>query len=149
MTRKLWVRLPTADILEKFPHARQVVAIRIVSEKRRPEARERTPEIHYYLVTGKAGMTRLKPARLARIIRNHWGIENRLHHVLDRTLREDAQRTHVGQGAQVLSLLRKCALALLRTGRPRRKRKEYLPEIQAGLLARPRRVLRMLKARAA
>ena len=148
MIRRLWVRLPTRAILEKFPHARQVVAVRVISENRRPESKERRPEIHYYVVTGKAGMSRIKPGRLAKIIRNHWGIENRLHHVLDRTLREDAQRTHVGQGAQILSLLRKCALALLQTARPRRARKAYLPEIQAGLLARPKGALRLIKAEA-
>ena len=149
MTRKLWAKAPGPDIREKFPCARQVVAIIVTSERRRPEAKERRPEIHYYVVTGKAGMTRLKPARLARIIRNHWGIENRLHHVLDRTLRDDAQKTRVGAGAQILSLLRKCALALLRTGLPKRRGREYLPEIQANLLARPRRILKMLKAASA
>jgi len=145
VTRKHWVRLPSPDIREKFPHARQIAAITIVSEKRRPQAEHRKPETHYYVVTGKPGMARLKPARLAAVIRNHWGIENRLHHVLDRTLREDAQKTRVGDGAQILSMLRKCALALLRTSLPTKAKKTYLPEIQAKLLAKPKRAIKLLK----
>jgi hypothetical protein len=72
--------------------------------------------------------------------------KNRLHHVLDKTLREDDQRTRVGQGALILSPLRKGALALLRTGPPKRARPEYLPEIQARLNAKPQRAVALLRA---
>lgn len=140
------MRTATADIVEHFPHARQVVVIITTSEARRHEAKPRGREEHYYLVTGKKGQRRLKPKALAAIIRKHWGIENRLHHVLDRTLREDDQKTRVGQGALILSLLRRCALALLRTGLPKRARVEYLPEIQARLNAKPKKAVALLRA---
>jgi len=146
VTRKCWARPASPDIVERFPHARQVVRIITTSQKRRPEAKEREREEHYYLVTGKKGQRRLEAKTLAAIIRKHWGIENRLHHVLDRTLREDDQKTRVGKGALILSFLRKCALALLKTGLPKRKENEYLPEIQARLSARPKKAAALLKA---
>lgn len=146
MTRRAWVLAPTRDILEQFPHARQVLAVETASEKRRPQAKQREREVRYFVVTGAPGMRRAAPARLAAIIRKHWGIENRLHHVLDRTLREDAQRTRVGGGALVLSMLRKCSLALLRTGLRGKLRKAYLPEVQAQMLARPKRLLAIMQA---
>jgi predicted transposase YbfD/YdcC len=46
------------------------------------------------------------------IIRNHWGIENRLHHGLDTTLHEDACRIRRNPG--IFALLRHFALNLLR-----------------------------------
>jgi len=53
-------------------------------------------------------------ARLLACKRGHWRIENGLHYVKDVTLREDASRVRVGQGPNVLALLRDTALNLLR-----------------------------------
>ena len=53
-------------------------------------------------------------ARLLALKRHHWGIENGLHYVKDVTLGEDASRVRVGQGPNVLALLRDTALNLLR-----------------------------------
>jgi len=47
--------------------------------------------------------------------RDHWGIENKLHWVLDVTFGEDANRTHVGNAARNFAVLRHVALNLLRT----------------------------------
>ena len=46
--------------------------------------------------------------------RGHWGIENRLHWVRDVTMGEDANRTRVGSGPQVLAALRNAAISHLR-----------------------------------
>src|SRR5215212_1686133 len=46
--------------------------------------------------------------------RGHWGIENRLHHVRDRTCREDACRTRSGNAPQTLAALRNAALTIHR-----------------------------------
>jgi len=51
---------------------------------------------------------------LSSIIRNHWGIENSLHWVLDVAFREDDCRVRVGNGAENLSRLRQMALGLLK-----------------------------------
>src|SRR5262249_19750085 len=50
----------------------------------------------------------------AHAVRQHWGIENSLHGVLDVSFAEDACRIRKGQGAQTFSILRHIALHLLR-----------------------------------
>ncbi len=50
----------------------------------------------------------------ATAVRAHWGIENRLHWVLDIAVREDERRLRVGHAAQNLAILRRFALNLLR-----------------------------------
>jgi predicted transposase YbfD/YdcC len=52
--------------------------------------------------------------RLGRSARAHWGIENKLHWVLDVSFGEDANRTRRGHGAENLSTLRRLAVGLMR-----------------------------------
>jgi len=53
-------------------------------------------------------------ARLAALKRGHWQVENGLHYVKDVTLGEDASQTHVGNGADVLAMVRNIAISLIR-----------------------------------
>ena len=76
----------------------------------------------YHKVTGKIEreiryyITSLKPnaARLNSVIRQHWGIENKLHWVLDVGFGEDLDRKRAGHAAQNFSLLNRIALNLLK-----------------------------------
>jgi predicted transposase YbfD/YdcC len=120
------------------------VAVRITSEKRRPEAKSRDTEVHYYVVTGLSGQRRLGAKRLAKIIRQHWGIENRLHHVLDRTLREDDQKVRSKDGPLILSLLRKVAISAMNQLVPQTLKGKYLPEKQATLRDKPNKLIKLL-----
>lgn len=52
--------------------------------------------------------------RFAQAVREHWGVENALHWVLDVSFREDDCRIRRGHGAQNLAVLRQMALNLLR-----------------------------------
>jgi len=52
------------------------------------------------------------PERLLKLIRDHWSIENRLHHVCDVTFLED--RCRVRAGARPLAAVRNIALTLIR-----------------------------------
>ena len=54
------------------------------------------------------------PERCNDIVQGHWGIENRLHWVLDVTCNEDQARNRKGYCAENLALLRKLALNLAR-----------------------------------
>jgi predicted transposase YbfD/YdcC len=47
-------------------------------------------------------------------VRQHWGIENKNHHVRDTTWHEDAQQTYTGSGPQVMATLRNTAASVLR-----------------------------------
>ncbi|MGV9225852.1 ISAs1 family transposase, partial [Streptomyces albogriseolus] len=46
------------------------------------------------------------PAQLAAWIRGHWGIENLLHHVRDRTFREDESKVRTGHLPRAMASLR-------------------------------------------
>jgi predicted transposase YbfD/YdcC len=78
----------------------------------------------------------------AHAARTHWGIENRLHWVLDVTFREDDCRVRKDHAPQNLSALRKFALTLLRQDqqypkrslRNRRKTADRIPEYRDSLL---------------
>ncbi len=61
-------------------------------------------------------ITSLKPdaARLNRSIRQHWGIENKLHWALDVSFGEDLDRKRAGHAAQNYSVLNRIALNLLK-----------------------------------
>ena len=61
---------------------------------------------------------RADASRLLGLVRRHWGIENRLHHVRDVTLGEDACRVRSGAAPQVLAGLRNAAIHLLSGVRP-------------------------------
>ncbi|MDQ3576524.1 MAG: ISAs1 family transposase [Actinomycetota bacterium] len=54
------------------------------------------------------------PEMIARLIRRHWGIENKSHWVRDVVYREDHQHAYAGTGAQVMATLRNLTLGLLR-----------------------------------
>jgi len=54
------------------------------------------------------------PEGFQKAIRSHWGIENKLHWILDVAFSEDASRKRIGNAAQNFSLLAKIALNLLK-----------------------------------
>ena len=70
------------------------------------------------MLSGYAGTTaqvvRLAPHLKVGTPEGHWGIENRLHWVLDVTCHEDQARNRKGHCAENLALLRKLALNLAR-----------------------------------
>lgn len=78
----------------------------------------------------------------AHAARSHWGIENRLHWVLDVTFREDDCRVRKDHAPHNFAALRKFALALLRQDtqypkrslRSRRKTADRIPDYRASLL---------------
>ncbi len=50
----------------------------------------------------------------AHAIRQHWGIENSLHHILDVTFREDYSKIRATKGAQNIATLKRFALSLIK-----------------------------------
>jgi predicted transposase YbfD/YdcC len=65
-----------------------------------------------YFVTSLSGKG--VAGRVLRAVRRHWGIENRLHWVLDVVYNEDKSRVRSGHAAQNFSVLRQITLNLLR-----------------------------------
>lgn len=70
-------------------------------------------ETHYYLCS-----TSLSAEMFGRVIRGHWGIENRLHWVLDVVFREDLARLRSGNGPANMAIVRHTALNLLSRAKP-------------------------------
>ncbi len=56
---------------------------------------------------------RAGPEELLALVREHWGIENRLHYRRDVALREDASRIRAGNAPQALAALRNTMLRLV------------------------------------
>jgi predicted transposase YbfD/YdcC len=83
--------------------------VRIDSERYSKATGKTEREIRYCI-------TSLQPdaARLNRAIRQHWGIENKLHWALDVSFGEDLDRKRAGYAAQNYSVLNRIALNLLK-----------------------------------
>lgn len=63
-----------------------------------------------YYISSLSGQAK----QLNQVVRTHWGIENKLHWVLDVAFREDDCRVRQGNGSQNLAVLRHIALNLIR-----------------------------------
>jgi predicted transposase YbfD/YdcC len=135
-TRRYWI---TSDIESlgakpswaKWQSMGMVESCREVGEKVHIETR-------YFLTSLPA-----QGVRFSQAVRQHWGIENALHWVLDVSFNEDACRIRKDKGAQTFSVLRHIAVNLLRHERrhkrgikARRKRagwdQDYLLQVLAG-----------------
>ena len=83
--------------------------VRIESERYHKATGKTERETRYYI-------TSLRPdaARLNSVVRQHWGIENKLHWVLDVRFSEDLSRKRAGHAAQNFSVLNRIALNLLK-----------------------------------
>ena len=57
----------------------------------------------------------------ARAVRSHWGVENKLHWVMDVCFREDQSRARTGYAAENLATLRRLALNLLRRDKTKKR----------------------------
>jgi predicted transposase YbfD/YdcC len=57
----------------------------------------------------------------ARAVRGHWGVENKLHWVLDVCFREDQSRARTGYAAENLATLRRLALNLLKREKTKKR----------------------------
>lgn len=100
---------------------------------------DETTITHRYFISSLRSDAKL----ILHVVRTHWGIENKVHWVLDITFREDDCRIRKGDGAANFAVLRHIALNLLKQEkstklslRAKRKRAawdpDYLPLVLAG-----------------
>jgi predicted transposase YbfD/YdcC len=75
-----------------------------------------TVEKRYYLSSLPLGVE-----TFARAVRGHWGVENKLHWVLDVWFREDQSRARTGHAAENLATLRRLALNLLKREKTKKR----------------------------
>lgn len=94
----------------ELPGLQQVMCIhRRVTDKKTGTVSD---EISYAVASLTADNADAK--RLARYIRGHWGIENRLHWVRDVDYGEDVSRVRTGNAPQVMAAIRNLAISLMR-----------------------------------
>jgi predicted transposase YbfD/YdcC len=85
-------------------------------ESIREVGEQRTVERRYYLSS-----LPLNVEVFARAVRGHWGVENKLHWVLDVQMGEDQSRARTGYAAENLATLRRLALNLLKRDKTKRR----------------------------
>jgi predicted transposase YbfD/YdcC len=105
--RAVVIRDTRVGAANRFPG---VVALgRITARRRQHGGRADKPVTRYYL------LSKYMPAkRLLQTARSHWGIENRLHWVLDVVFNEDRGRTRKDNGPENLAILRRFAINIIR-----------------------------------
>lgn len=105
-TRRCW-SVEAPEWLTGFAEWRDLKSL-IKIEATRVIKEQQTTEVRYYLAS-------LAPdaERAAQAVRQHWGVENSLHWVLDVAFREDESRVRVGNAPENLALVRKITHNLL------------------------------------
>jgi len=91
----------------KFPGV--VALARITSRRRVRGKRAEKPLVRYFLLSKY-----MSAKRALLVLRSHWGIENRMHWVLDVVFGEDANRARKDNAPENLAILRRLALNVVR-----------------------------------
>lgn len=97
----------------EFPHVRQV--FRITKTVTIQKTQTTTTEIIYGITS--LAPDKADPARILKLHRGHWSIENKSHYVRDMAYDEDRCRIRTGKGPQVMAALRNFAVSLMRMNR--------------------------------
>lgn len=92
-----------------FPGA--VTAVKL-HRRRQLKGRKQSRETVYAVTTLEVHQA--NPAQIAALVRRHWAIENRSHHVRDTTFREDASRLRTGNAPRAMASFRNLAIGGLR-----------------------------------
>ena len=92
----------TEAVTQRWPMVKSL--IRVEHEVSKPDVQPKK-ETRYYI--SSLDFNDLSAKEVAYYIREHWGIENRLHWQLDVTFKEDACRARKNYSARNLNLLRK------------------------------------------
>lgn len=104
--RRYWV-LTNIDAIPALKQWAKSTAIGCI-ESQRTVGLKTTRERRYFLMS-----LPLSAERFAEVVRGHWGIENRLHWVLDVAFREDESKVSQGHAPENLAVLRHIALNLI------------------------------------
>jgi predicted transposase YbfD/YdcC len=113
-TRRVWVTDEVhglgAELLGQWAGLAAVAVVEATRQDLGDMTGKVTTERRYYITS----IDGCDAGRIGRLIRGHWGVENRLHWRLDVAFREDDSRLRKGHGAQNFSRLRRIVLNQLK-----------------------------------
>ena len=96
--------------IEEWIGARSMIAVETISSKNNDPEKNVTAEWRYYLSSHK-----FDDVKVPNYIRHHWGIESKLHWILDVHMKEDDDQKAERKSARSFSLLRRIALNIVRS----------------------------------
>jgi predicted transposase YbfD/YdcC len=107
-----------SDVLDWFADKPKWEGLRSVGmvQSLREVAGKTTEEWRYYLAS-----LSLDVQTFARAVRSHWGVENKVHWVMDVCFREDQSRARSGYAAENLATLRRLALNMLKREKTKKR----------------------------
>ena len=104
------VTMPASELNDAFSAWPSLTTIGVVANYRIDKHNKESLEYRYYISSAT-----LSAEALAKAVRSHWDVENRLHWVLDTSMREDGCQIYRGNAAQNLACVRHIALNMLRS----------------------------------
>jgi len=112
-TRRVWCTEDVAWLGRRHPAWRGLASIAVVESRRQVGQESASVERRYFIssLPGRCAQ------RIGRVVRDHWGIESRLHWSLDVCFGEDQSRARIRNAAENLSRVRRIALMLLKQER--------------------------------
>lgn len=105
--RYIWTSTELNDYVD-FPHVKQVLCIR--REFTYLKTNKKTQEVVYGITS--LSKEQADPARLLKLNRGHWGIENGLHYVRDVTFNEDLSQIRTKSAPRVMASIRNLVISL-------------------------------------
>jgi predicted transposase YbfD/YdcC len=108
-TRKIWVSVDFNEYLD-FPHVRQ--AFMIQRESYNKKSCKTSREVVYGV--SSLSQKQADPAKILKINREHWTIENSCHYIIDWNYDEDRSRIRTGHGPENMTRLRRFVVGLIK-----------------------------------
>ena len=123
-----------------FPGVQQAAVLRKTDRNKGVET------VETWCLLTSADSDKLPPQAFLKTIQAHWQIENGLHHVKDRTMKEDEHVTHSPPQETALAIFRNVAVSVLNLLTPPKQRKESRPVEMLRYASKPKKLLKMLQA---
>lgn len=122
-----------------FPGVQQAAVLRKTDRKGSVDT------VETWCLLTSASPEKLSPKRFLSTIQKHWQIENGLHHVKDRTMKEDEHLTHSPEQETCLAIFRNVVVSALNLLTPPKRRKESRPVEMLRYCLNPLDILKQLK----
>ncbi|WFQ78877.1 ISAs1 family transposase [Xenorhabdus sp. SF857] len=124
--------LPAGELIQQFPEWKNLNSIGVAIGYRIDNKGKESLDYRYYISSAE-----LNTADFATAVRGHWGIETRVHWVLDVSMKEDACQIYRGESAEILACMCHLSLNMLRAETTKKasiRRKRRIASMDIGYL---------------